>query len=108
MRGGWALTIFWLLASTSAQAYVRSTSPKSGVPFTWLTSCIVMYADSRGSQDIPLPELDATLARAAANWSKLSDVCGTLRLTTAPAQQPEEVGADGHPVVVIRDKKWAR
>jgi len=108
MRGGWALTIFWLLASTSAQAYVRSTSPKSGVPFTWLTSCITMYADARGSQDLTIEQVNATLAKSAKNWSDLTNVCGTLRLTTAPAQQPEEVGADGHPVVVFRDVKWQR
>ncbi len=97
-----------LLSTTSASAYVRATSPKSGKPFVWLESCIVVQADGRGSQDLPIDVVDATLARAAANWSSLTDTCGDLRLTTTPARGMAEVAADGRPVVVFRDLAWQR
>jgi hypothetical protein len=107
MRSGLAL-ILCLLLPMRALGYVRSRSPKSGAPFTWLTSCIVLHPDSRGSQDLTLDELDAVLQRSATNWSDRTDQCGSLRLTVAPMERREEVAADGRPIVVFRDKSWRR
>jgi hypothetical protein len=87
---------------------VRSTSPKSGLPFSWLESCIVVQADGRGSQDLPIDVIDATLAKSAQNWSDRTNTCGDLRLMTMPATGPIDVAADGRPVVVFRDQAWQR
>jgi hypothetical protein len=89
-------------------AYVRSTSPKSGKPFSWLESCIAVRPDGRGSQDLTIDQINATLARAVNNWSSRTNGCSYLRLSAVPASTPLEVAADGQPTVVFRDLTWAR
>src|SRR6478735_2279272 len=97
-----------VFSAGQASAYVRSTSPKSGKAFSWMVSCLAVQADDRGSQDISLHDIDVAVARSVANWSDKTDTCSTLRMTALPAVGPKEVAADGHPVIVFRDEKWAR
>jgi len=97
-----------LAMSADARAYVRSTSPTSGKPFTWLVGCLVVKPDSRGSQDLTIDQINATLAKAASNWSTRTNGCSDLRLTTQLADGPLETVADGQPSVVFRDKVWAK
>lgn len=96
------------LSSEPAGAYVRSASPRSGVAFTWMTECIPIQADLRGSQDFSIEEIDAVLAQSCANWSSRTDMCSNLRLIPMPASQEEEVAADSRPVLVFRDVAWKR
>jgi MYXO-CTERM domain-containing protein len=103
------LLVIWLvLWGGSAWAYVRSTSPKSGKAFSWLVSCLVVQPDGRGSQDLSIDQINETVVRATNNWSSRTDSCSNMRLTAIPADGPQEVAADGHPVVVFRDTVWAR
>jgi hypothetical protein len=97
-----------LLVAIDASAYVRSTSPKSGKAFVWTEACLVVQPDGRGSQDLDNATIAATLARAADNWNSRTDSCTNLRLSTAPAQGPLDVQADGQPALVFRDISWAR
>jgi hypothetical protein len=96
------------LGAPAVHGYVRSTSPKSGVPFTWLVSCLVVQPDSRGSQDLTIDQINTTLARAVSNWTSRTTDCSYLRLSMVPANGPLETVADGQPSLVFRDKVWAR
>jgi hypothetical protein len=91
-----------------ASAYVRSTSATDGKPFVWLESCLAVKPDGRGSQDVPIDQINATLQRAVSNWTVHTNDCTYLRLSALPADGPQEVAADGQPVVVFRDQVWAR
>jgi hypothetical protein len=104
LRVGW-LT---LLVSLQASAFVRSTSPKSGKPFVWTEDCLAVKPDARGSQDLDIDTINATLGRAANNWNKKTYGCTNLRLFTLPADRTLEVESDSQPAVVFRDTVWAR
>jgi uncharacterized protein (TIGR03382 family) len=97
-----------LMVSHVAFAYVRTTSDKSGVPVQWNERCIVVRPDARGSQDVPLDQLQATLDRAVLNWTTRTLSCGYLLLESASPIGRADVGIDGRPTLVFRDQVWAR
>jgi MYXO-CTERM domain-containing protein len=89
-------------------AYVRTTSTRSGVFLEWHERCVTVTTDARGSADIPLDVVDATLARSAANWSTRTDGCSYMTLSATPAYRSLDVANDGQPVVVFRYDVWQR
>jgi hypothetical protein len=96
------------LFGSPASAYVRTTSDRSNTPVFWPVSCVYVSGEARGSQDIPLPTIDATLKRAVNNWTSRDSSCGYLRLIAQPSIKPTDVAIDGHETVVFRDQEWAR
>src|SRR5262245_17358365 len=104
-----ALLGLGLFSAATARAYVRITSERSGAPVVWLESCIPIRPDARGSVDVSLEEIEATLARAADNWNLLTVQCGSfLHLVPQRANGVADVGVDGQPIVVFRHDRWAR
>lgn len=96
------------VATGPARAYVRTTSETSHRPVQWNESCVVVTVDSRGSRDVPLADVEATLQRAVDNWTRHTLMCGGLRVSTAHARGPLDVAPDGLPAVVFRNDVWAR
>ncbi|MCA1665159.1 MAG: hypothetical protein LC659_12975, partial [Myxococcales bacterium] len=92
----------------SVAAYVRTTTETSGVPVQWNEKCVVVTIDERGSKDVSLPDLAATLARAVGNWTKRTGACGGLSLASRAAYKVLDVAADGLPAVVFRNEAWQR
>ena len=92
------------LAARPALAYVRTTSDHSGAAVHWLERCITVRPDSRGSQDLPLADVELTLARAVDNWSSRTSSCGYLMLQPGTAAGGGGYGIDGRPTVVFRDR----
>jgi len=97
-----------LVATQPAFAFVRTTSDHSGVAVQWLERCLIVRPDSRGSQDVPLDQIEATLDRSVTNWGSRTLACGYLLLQSAPASRSADVGIDGKPTVVFRDQSWQR
>lgn len=109
-----ACTILLVCAlAGSSHGYVRSTSPKSGVPFRWMVGCIPILTDVRGSQDLSFVEVEEVLGHSAANWndgvigSADTPGCGSLRLMPLHSKRQLEIGADSQPIVVFRDRTWS-
>jgi hypothetical protein len=98
--------LFILAATPPAAAYVRTTSDHSNQPVEWLERCIIVRPDLRGSQDVPIDQVEATLDRAVINWTSRTLDCGYLLLQSAPADRISDVGIDGRPTVVFRDRAW--
>jgi hypothetical protein len=104
-----ALVFSSVLAITGpARAYVRITTERGGSPVLWLHSCISVRADGRGSIDVPLPQVDAALARAANNWTSRTSSCSFLQLVPLEAGPKADVAIDGQPTIVFRDEAWRR
>jgi len=95
------------IVTGTAGAYVRTTSDKSSVPVKWLSRCITVRPDARGSQDLPLADVEATLARAVSNWGSRTLSCGFLVLNVGAASSGGSFGIDGRPTVVFRDQRWS-
>jgi hypothetical protein len=106
MRVRLAASIFFFVSA--AEAYVRTTSDRSGVPVEWLERCITVRPDSRGSQDLSLSQIQEALDRSVQNWMSRTDACTSLKLQSAPAMGPLDFGIDGRPAVIFRDKAWVR
>ena len=91
-----------------ARAYVRTTSETSGAPVQWNEGCVVVTIDQRGSQDIPLDRVAATLQRSVENWTRRTAQCGGLRLSMQPARAVLDVAPDGLPALIFRNDEWRR
>jgi hypothetical protein len=100
----WVPAIF---LAVNAAAYVPTTSDHSAVPVKWMESCITVRPDTRGSQDLPLSAVEATLRRAVNNWRSRTDSCSYLALQAGNASFGGSYGIDGRPTVVFRDQRWA-
>ncbi len=101
--------LVWVLAvvlAGRAAAYVRTTSDRSDVPVRWLERCVTVRADSHGSQDLSLGDVQATLERAVSNWSSRTSSCSYLSLQAGSASSGGSFGIDGRPTVVFRDQRW--
>jgi hypothetical protein len=96
------------LANSPAAAYVRTTTETSGVPVQWNEKCVVVTVDQRGSKDLSLNEINATLGRAVTNWTSRTNMCGGLSLARVPAYKVLDVAADGLPAVIFRNDMWQR
>jgi hypothetical protein len=96
------------LATAPARGYVRTTSEASGAPVQWNESCVVVTIDQRGSRDVPLDQVAATLQRAVDNWTKHTATCGGLRLSMTPARAVLDVAPDGLPALIFRNTEWRR
>jgi hypothetical protein len=96
------------LASSPAAAYVRTTTETSGVAVQWNEQCVVVTIDLRGSKDIALGDIATTLGRAVNNWTKHTNACGGLSLSSRPAYKVLDVAADGLPAVIFRNDAWQR
>jgi hypothetical protein len=96
-----------VLASSSAGAYVRTTSQHSGAPVHWLESCVTVESDLRGSVDVPTDLIDQTVVRAAGNWTGRTNVCSYLALSTLPATRRLDVAPDGVNAIVFRQQTWS-
>jgi hypothetical protein len=70
--------------------------------------CLLVTTDARGSKDIPLDVVDATLRRAVSNWTTRTDGCAYLLLASKPGTRVADVAIDGQPTVVFRNETWAR
>ena len=103
-----AVALGVLLVASSAAAYVRATTETSGVPVQWNEHCVVVTVDQRGSKDVQLPDVDATLARAVMNWTKHTASCNGIALASRPAYKVLDVAADGLPAVIFRNDVWQR
>lgn len=97
-----------LALAPDARAYVRTTTETSNVPVQWNERCITVTIDQRGSKDVPLDQVAATLQRAIDNWTKRTSTCGGLALFMTPARQVLDVAPDGLPAVIFRNDVWAR
>jgi hypothetical protein len=98
----------FIIVSARAHAYVRTTSDRSNMPVQWLERCIIVRPDLRGSQDLPLDQVQAALDRSVINWTSKTLTCGYLLLQSAPALRVTDVGIDGRPTVIFRDTDWQR
>jgi hypothetical protein len=87
---------------------VRTTTTKSHTPVRWLTTDVVMNIDSRGTTDIAMPDVVATVQRATENWNTKIVNCSFIRLNVEPPFEIQDVSRDRRPVVVFRDKEWRR
>jgi hypothetical protein len=97
-----------LASALPALAYVRTTTETSGVPVQWNERCVVVTIDQRGSKDVPLPMVAATLQRAIDNWTKRTSTCGGLTLSMQPARKILDVAPDGLPAIIFRNDEWRR
>jgi hypothetical protein len=96
------------VVSARVDAYVRTTSDRSDLPVQWLERCIIVRPDLRGSQDLPLDQVQAALDRSVTNWASRTLTCSYLLLQSAPALRITDVGIDGRPTVIFRDQDWQR
>jgi hypothetical protein len=100
-----SLLLLALVAGT-ARAYVRTTTTKSNVPVQWTIDCIVMQSDSRGSQDVAMPDIQTTLQSAINNWTSRTSSCPGLAVSLHPPKGPLDVDNDGINAVVFRNSDW--
>lgn len=104
-----SLVVAIVALAPAARAYVRTTTETSGVPVQWNERCIVVTIDQRGSKDVPLDQVFATLQRAIDNWNKRTSTCGGLALFARPATgQVLDVAPDGLPAIIFRNDAWQR
>jgi hypothetical protein len=112
LRARFAISLFVascaLASSSSAAAYVRTTTETSGVPVQWNEKCVVVTIDLRGSKDVSLTDIATTLGRAVTNWTSRTTMCGGLSLSRVPAYKVLDVAADGLPAVIFRNDVWQR
>ena len=78
------------------------------MPVQWNEKCVVVTLDERGSKDVSLPDIAATLARAVSNWTTRTSTCGGLSLSSRAAYKVLDVAADGLPSVIFRNDVWQR
>jgi hypothetical protein len=105
--GGLLVAGLVALLPSTARGYVRTTT-KHGTAIEWVERCIFITTDLRGTTDLPVATLNATLAQAVKNWNDRTTGCGYLSLAALPATHPYEVASDGRPVVVYRNQTWKR
>jgi hypothetical protein len=67
-----------------------------------------MNIDQRGSKDVALSVITATLQRAIDNWMMRTAQCGGLTLSMQPARTVLDVANDRLPSVVFRNDEWRR
>jgi hypothetical protein len=89
-----------------AHAYVRTTTTRSEAPVQWTIDCIVVQPDARGSQDVSIDRVQATLQRAIDNWTTRTASCPGLALSMRAARGPLDVGDDSVNAVVFRNAMW--
>jgi hypothetical protein len=97
-----------LLLVAPARGYVRTTTDVSNVPVLWTEQCIGVAIDARGSRDVPIDQVTATLWRAIVNWTSKTDACGGLSLAVNPVRETLEVANDGQPALIFRNDVWQR
>jgi hypothetical protein len=100
-------------AASTARAYVRTTTAHDdttikAVPVQWNVRCIGMTADTRGSRDLMLRDVQAALGRSVKAWNDATGGCGGLLLSAASDARALDVGQDGFNAVVFRNDKWQR
>lgn len=96
-----------LLFSANARAYVRTTTEKGGTPVHWPLSAVIVRPDSRGTPALSQADIEATLARATANWRERTGNCSYFDLGSRPASGPADLMPDGEPVLVFRNQAQA-
>ena len=105
---------FLLVAVTApARAYVRTTTQHDDttiptVAVQWNIKCIVMQPDSRGSQDMPMADVESALQRSIDAWTTNTGSCGGLTLSMTRPNGILDVGDDGHQAVIFRNVTWQR
>jgi hypothetical protein len=102
-----------LVVATPASAYVRTTTVHRdpavvSVPVQWNVRCLGITPDSRGSRDLLLTDVEATLARAITNWNNRTSTCGGLVLSANAAARALDVGDDGFNALVFRNDVFQR
>jgi hypothetical protein len=107
MRSSGLLAWAVVALSSSAWGYVR-TATKGGVAVQWVESCVTVTPDLRGSIDVSIQDINATLQRSTDNWNRRTSACGYLVLASQPATRVHDVGSDGQPVLVFRHMAWQR
>jgi hypothetical protein len=100
-------------ATSPARAYVRTTTQHDDpsiptVPVRWNVHCIVMQPDSRGSQDVPMADVQSALQRSIDAWTSQTSLCNGLTLSMTPPKGILEVGDDGHQALIFRNVTWQR
>jgi hypothetical protein len=96
-----------------AHAYVRTTTVHDDasiptVPVRWNVSCLVMQPDARGSQDVPMADVQSALQRSIDAWTVRTGPCGGLTLSMTDPKGNLEVGDDGHQALIFRNVTWQR
>lgn len=99
--------------ASPARAYVRTTTQHDDttiptVPVQWNIQCVVMQPDSRGSQDMPMSEVESALQQSIDAWTTHTGTCGGLTLSMTAPKGVLEVGDDGHQAVIFRNVTWQR
>ena len=85
------------------------TTPRiPSVPVRWNVHCIVMQPDSRGSQDVPMADVQSALQRSIDAWTVETSRCNGLTLSMTAPKGILEVGDDGHQALIFRNVTWQR
>ncbi|MCC6748819.1 MAG: hypothetical protein IT371_14260 [Deltaproteobacteria bacterium] len=95
----------------AGRAYVPGTTDESQKPLRWMfTNCVVLRANSAGSDNVAdATELDA-VKRATENWQRVTSGCGYLTFSVQPPSPDAQVGLNrkgtNENVVVWVEKDW--
>jgi hypothetical protein len=96
-----------LLCGSSAEAYVRSISARSGVPLHWhRTNCIALRAHIAGSDDIDDGSDLLAVDKAADNWQRAVAHCAYIQFLVRPPADEVVVENDNEVTVSWVEKDW--
>lgn len=91
------------LVTSTASAYVRSRTG-SGTAVRFDSACVFLGIDTRGSIDVSLADVEATVDKSMSNWSGIAQ-CSYLELKKAdPAER--DARYDGKNVVQFLHDSW--